>query len=46
MPLLDVYTLEQKPEEEWKFPDDRSHANNHAKYRFVVGEENISKAIC
>jgi hypothetical protein len=28
---LYVYTFNQKPEEKWKFPNNRSHANNHAK---------------
>ncbi len=40
-----VYTFNQKPEEKWKFPNNRSHANNHAKYLCVVGEKNISIAI-
>jgi hypothetical protein len=42
---LDVYTFNRKPKEKWKFPNNRSHANNHAKYLFVVREENISIAI-
>jgi hypothetical protein len=46
MPLLDVYTFNHKPQEKWKFPNKRSHANNQGKCLFVVGEKNISKAIC
>jgi len=43
---LDVYTSDQKPEEKWKFPNNRTYANNPAKCLVVVGIKNISIGIC
>ncbi len=42
-----VYTFNQKPEdEEWKFPNNRTYANNQGKYFYVVREKNASIAMC
>jgi hypothetical protein len=40
-----VYTFNHKPEEKWKFPKNRSHANNPAKHLAVVRVKNISVGI-
>jgi hypothetical protein len=40
-----VYTFNQKPEEKWKFPNNRTYANNQVKYLFVVGEKKTSIAM-
>ena len=42
-----VYTSNQKPEdEEWKFPNNRTYANDQGKYLYVVREKNASIAMC
>jgi hypothetical protein len=44
---LYVYTSNQKPEdEEGKFPNNRTYANNQGKYFYVVREKNASIAMC
>jgi hypothetical protein len=40
-----VYTSNQKPEEKWKFPNNRTYANNPGKYLCVVGEKKTSIAM-
>src|SRR5215210_7204760 len=41
-----VYTFNQKPEEKWKFPNNRTYANNPAICLVVVGIKYISIGIC
>jgi hypothetical protein len=42
---LDVYAFDRKPEEKWKFPNERTYASNQAKCLCVVGVKNVSIGI-